>query len=93
MWALLRGLGLILVVFAGLWFGFAVPFIVFLLTGLPLPAVLAVAFASFVGGLVLNERRCPPGARRWLRGPSGSSACSALLQLVSVLAGGWSFGS
>jgi len=91
--ALLRGLGVSLVVFAGLWFGFAVPFIVFLLTGLPLAALLTVAFASFIGGLVVNERRGPPGARPWLRDLSGGSACGVLLQLVYVLAGGWSFGS
>jgi len=91
--ALLSGVELILVVFAGLWCGFAVPFSVFLVTGLPLAAVLAVAVPSFIVGLVLNERRNPPGARPWLRGLSGGSACGALPQLVDVLTGGWSFGS
>jgi hypothetical protein len=91
--SLLRGICLIGTLLAGLWFGFAAPFFVFLTTGVHLAVVLALAFAAFGCGFVLNERRSPPGARGWLRGLIGGAACGVLLQFLFVLAGGWSFGS
>jgi len=91
--AIQRVIALILVVIAGLWLGFVVPFGAFLLTGLPLAAIFAVALATACVGLILNERRGPSGVRSWLRALSVGIGFGVLLQIVYVLAGGWSFGS
>jgi hypothetical protein len=76
----------------GMWFGFAAPLAVFLLTGVPLPAVLAAAFASCCIAIAC-VRRCPPAARLWLRALFGGAAFGLIAHAVYVMVGGWQFGS
>ena len=79
---------------AACWAGFAVPFFMFLVTGLNL-LLLHVLSLALLGGIVLMRRHLASEAgRAWLLVPVAAAAVGILLQLAYVLCGGWSrFGS
>jgi ABC-type nickel/cobalt efflux system permease component RcnA len=82
----------ILLVLAGLWLGVAVPFALFLATGVSLPVIVLAGAVTSLVILRWNERRTRAEIRPYLRSLFGGAGGGLLILLMATSLGVWSFG-